>query len=89
MPSFFSSVASRLQFRELRLAVRTPVGGAVEHEHQALRSHQRLERARLALLVRQAEVGHAGADLRAQLLDIRHRRRSRRRCRLGRHRRRR
>ena len=63
--------ASRLQFRELRFAIRTPVGRTREDQHQTVWSHQRLQRPLLAVLVRQREVGHFRAGLRAKRLDVR------------------
>lgn len=55
-----------LQLAELRLAVGSPVCRPEEHQHRTGRAHQRLECLRAAVLIRQREIGHALADLRAQ-----------------------
>ena len=46
-----------LQLHELRLAVGSPVGRAEEHQQRALRPEQRQEAVRLAVLIREGEVG--------------------------------
>jgi len=56
-----------LQLNELRFAVRSPVGGPREDEHQAIRAHQRIPGPHLSILILQPEIGDPLADLRTEL----------------------
>lgn len=59
-----------LQLDQLRLAIRSPVGGAVEHQHCALRTHYGIPCPGLAILVFQIEIWHSLTDLRAELRQV-------------------
>lgn len=60
-------VDATLQLDQLRSAIGSPVGRSHEDEHQPSRSHERFERSDTAVLVSEAEIGNAVADLRTQL----------------------
>jgi hypothetical protein len=57
-----------LQLDELRLAVRSPVGGPQEDEHQAIRPHERIPRPYLSVLVLQPEICDPLDELRLSLV---------------------
>ena len=61
---FFESRLSGLQLDQLPFAVGSPIGGAIEDEHRAVRSHDGITRPGFAVLIFQAEIGHNLADLR-------------------------
>ncbi len=63
-----------LQLNELRFAVRSPVGGTVEHEHGPAGAHDRFARPDPACLIGEAEVGNLLADLRTERRDVHGRR---------------
>jgi len=59
-----------LQLDELRLAVRSPIGRAKEHQHRAAGPHDRLQVAHAAGLVSEVEIRNLLPYLRAQLGDL-------------------
>lgn len=64
-PSGAKFLELTLQLDQLRFTVGSPVGRANKHEHRALRSHDRLQCPDLSVLVLEAEIGHALANLRS------------------------
>jgi len=59
-----------LQLHELRFAVRSPVGRAEEDDDRAVRTEKRRERARVSMLVAQAEGGQGVAHFGAEGIDV-------------------
>jgi hypothetical protein len=59
-----------LQLHELRLAVRSPIGGPIEDEEQTVRPHRRLEIVTFVELVNERKVRSNVADLGPKLSDL-------------------
>src|SRR5262245_27384064 len=63
-------VVLALQLEQLRLAVGTPVSGAIEDDHRAFRSHHRLQCPLRPMLIGKVEVRNRLTDLWSKLRDV-------------------